>query len=146
MKIVKVNDRLSVATQPQLEEFEDIARLGFKSVINNRPDGEEPMQPDSASEEQAAKAHGLSYRQIPIRSGAPLSLGDIEATQQAMSELDGPVLAHCRSATRSLNLWAAGEVLGGRMKGSDLIPLSQRTGIDLGGAYNWIAHFHPDKV
>ena len=40
MRIFKVNDRLSVATQPQLEEFADIAKLGFRSVINNRPDGE----------------------------------------------------------------------------------------------------------
>jgi uncharacterized protein (TIGR01244 family) len=146
MKIIKVNDRLSVATQPQLEEFADIVRLGFKSIINNRPDGEEMMQPDSASEEAESRKLDIAYRQIPIRSGAPFGPDDVAAMQKATNEMEGPVLAHCRSGTRSLNLWAAGEVIAGRMKADELIPLGQRLGIDLAGAYNWIAHFHPDKV
>lgn len=145
MRIFKVNDRLSVATQPQLEEFADIARLGFRSVINNRPDGEEAIQPDSASEQEAARAQGLDYRQIPIRSGA-LGEHDVRAFQRAMAEMPGPVLAHCRSATRSLNLFAIGEVLDGRMKSKDLLRLGESAGIDLTSAYNWIAHFHPDKA
>ncbi|NWG24012.1 MAG: TIGR01244 family phosphatase [Pseudorhodoplanes sp.] len=146
MKIMKVNDRLSVATQPQLEEFAEIARLGFKSVINNRPDGEEVAQPDSPSEESEARKLGLAYRQIPIRSGVPFGPDDVDAMQKAMDEMEGPVLAHCRSGTRSLNLWAAGEVIAGRMRADELIPLGQKVGVDLTGAYNWIAHFHPDKV
>lgn len=145
MKIIKVNDRLSVATQPQLEQFADIAKLGFKSVINNRPDGEEAMQPDSASEDAAARAQGLDYRQIPIRSGA-IGMAEIEDQRKAIGEMEGPVLAHCRSGTRSLNVWAIGEILDGRMRTIDLMRLSERLGIDLSGAANWIARNAPDKA
>jgi uncharacterized protein (TIGR01244 family) len=146
VKIVKVNDRLSVATgQPRLDQFADIAKLGFKSVINNRPDGEEAMQPDSASEDEAARALGMAYRQIPIHSGA-IGMAEIEAQQKAVRELEGPVLAHCRSGTRSLNVWAIGEILNGRMRTGDLMPLAQQLGIDLGGAAMWVARNAPDKA
>ena len=78
------------------------AAAGIRLIVNNRPDGEEPGQPSSAEIEAAARAAGLDYRHIPVDGGFP------PETVAAMAEaLDrGPVLAFCRSGTRSTFLWA----------------------------------------
>ena len=83
----------------------DIPALGAKGVrliVNNRPDGEEPGQPQSAEIEAAARAAGLDYRHIPVAGGFPADR--IEAMAEALER--GPVLAFCRSGTRSTFLWA----------------------------------------
>jgi len=56
LKAIKVNERLSIGPQPNLSQFRELRAFGFASVINNRPDGEEPLQPtvDEASLEAEA--------------------------------------------------------------------------------------------
>ena len=79
-----------------------VAALGIRLIVNNRPDGEEPGQPASAEIEKAARAAGLDYRHIPIAGGFPAER--VEAMAGALEQ--GPVLAFCRSGTRSTWLWA----------------------------------------
>jgi uncharacterized protein (TIGR01244 family) len=71
-------------------------------IVNNRPDGEEPGQPDSAEIEAAARAAGLDYRHIPIAGGFPAAA--VEAVAEALDR--GPVLLFCRTGTRSTYAWA----------------------------------------
>ncbi|HEY9217139.1 MAG TPA: TIGR01244 family sulfur transferase, partial [Phenylobacterium sp.] len=66
----RVTDQLSVAPQITLDDVAEAARQGFRTIINNRPDGEEPGQPTSAQFEAAAAAAGVAYAHIPVR-GAP---------------------------------------------------------------------------
>lgn len=83
---------------------EDIAGFaGIATVVNNRPDGEEPGQPTSAEIEAAASAAGLAYAYIPIGGG--FSADQVEAMVAAL-ETSGGTLAFCRSGTRSTLLWA----------------------------------------
>lgn len=94
-----------VAPQLTPEAMADIAQLGFKSVINNRPDYEEgPHQPTNASVEAAAKAAGLAYRYLPVASGYQ-SPEEIAQMAQLLQELPQPVLAFCRSGARSTRLY-----------------------------------------
>jgi uncharacterized protein (TIGR01244 family) len=81
---------------------EELAGLGVRLIINNRPDGEEAGQPCSSEIEAAAKAAGLGYRHIPIAGG--FSQAQVEAMAEALE--NGPALAFCRSGTRSTYLWA----------------------------------------
>lgn len=90
----------SVAPQLELEDFAEAAALGFKHIINNRPDGEAPDQPGSAEAEAAAKAAGLSYVHAPF-VGQPTP----EAVRAA-AQAKGRTLAYCRSGTRSVTAWA----------------------------------------
>lgn len=94
------------ATAPQLEpqDMAEAAARGFALVINNRPDGEAPGQPTSAEMAAATKAAGLDYLYVPVR-GAP-GPSEVEAVRDAVASADGPVLAFCRSGTRSTLLWA----------------------------------------
>ncbi len=138
MHSVKLSPQLTVAAQPDIEDFARLAAEGYVALINNRPDFEDPTQPGSAAEAEAAASAGLAYAHIPV-VGASFTEADIRAFQNLLSDAKGPVFAHCRSGTRTLNLWAAGEVLDGRMMVEDLAPLSRQTGLDLRGAAVWLA-------
>ena len=101
----KLDDAVSVAGQITPEDVAEAARLGFAAIVNNRPDDEQPGQPSGAEIEAAAKANGLSYRAIPI-THAGFSTNQVEAMQAALGEAKGPLLAFCRSGTRSTLVWA----------------------------------------
>lgn len=103
--IRRIDDRISVAPQIAPEDVPGIAAAGFKAIVNNRPDGEEAGQPEGDAIARAAEAAGLSYVAIPI-THAGFSANQVEAMAQALADADGPVLAYCRSGTRSCNLWA----------------------------------------
>jgi uncharacterized protein (TIGR01244 family) len=103
--IRRINDRISVAPQIQPGDVSDIAALGFAAIVNNRPDDEEAGQPAGAEIAAAAEAAGLSYTAIPVTQ-AGFSGNQVEAMSAALAAVDGPVLAYCRSGTRSCNLWA----------------------------------------
>jgi len=105
MQIRKLTAQISVSPQILPGELADLAAAGFRSVINNRPDGEAEDQPTSAEMAQAAAAHGLVYRHIPVVPGQ-YQPGVIDAMAQALGELPAPVLAFCRTGTRSTSLWA----------------------------------------
>lgn len=137
MQPVKITDKLSVASQPAIEEFDGLAKAGFKSIINNRPDGEDQLQPGSAAEQRAAAAAELGYTHIPV-TGATITDADVQRFQAAVEAADGPVLAHCKGGTRSLSLFVLGEVLAGRMKADEVRAFGARHGFDLAGAEAWL--------
>jgi uncharacterized protein (TIGR01244 family) len=96
-----------VCVAPQLgpEAMAELARVGFKSVVNNRPDFEEgPAQPTSAQIEAAAQAAGLQYRHLPV---SPSYQTPEQAAEMArlLRELPRPLLMFCRSGARSANLY-----------------------------------------
>ncbi len=95
----------SVSPQIAADEVAEIAARGFRSIMCNRPDGEEPGQPGVAEIAAAARAAGLEFAHVPIVSGAPISPADLAAFRAAIEALPGPVFAYCRSGTRSGNLW-----------------------------------------
>lgn len=103
--ITQHNNCFSTSPQLSITEVAEIAALGYKTIINNRPDGEGgPEQPTSAQIEQAAQAHGLHYIYLPVISG---SMTDDNVQQMAglLADVPQPVLAFCRSGTRSTNLY-----------------------------------------
>jgi uncharacterized protein (TIGR01244 family) len=126
-----VTDDLSVAPQIGVDDVAEAARQGFTTIINNRPDGEDPSQPPGAAIEAAAKAAGLAYVHIPVR-GAP-GPAEVEAVRQAVDAAEGPVLAFCRSGTRSITTWSIGQAMSGAMSRGDLVSLGRQAGYDLSG-------------
>ena len=99
----RLDDKTSVAGQIMPGEVADLAAAGVTTIVNNRPDGEEPGQPTSAEIEAAAAAAGLAYFHIPIAGG--FSPDGVDAMADA-TEAPGRVLAFCKSGTRSTLLWA----------------------------------------
>ena len=83
----------------------DLAKLGFKTVINNRPDREVPFQPRSKTLAARAKKTGITYLYLPVISGG-ITQKDVDDFAALLAKAQGPVLAFCRTGTRSANLWA----------------------------------------
>lgn len=98
-----------VCVAPQLDpaSMAWAAQAGFKSVINNRPDFEGgPGQPTSAAIEAAAKAAGLHYVHLPVQP-ALQTPQEVARFAELLAELPKPILAFCRSGTRSGKLFRA---------------------------------------
>ncbi|MCU0814555.1 MAG: TIGR01244 family sulfur transferase [Burkholderiaceae bacterium] len=111
LSIRPVADDVCVAPQLWPEAMAEAARLGFRSVVNNRPDFEHgPDQPTNAAIEAAARAAGLEYRFLPV-SGAYQTPEQIAAFAHLLDELPRPVLLFCRSGARSARLYAAATTL-----------------------------------
>ena len=101
----QVADDVCVAPQLTVEAMAAAAAAGFKSVVNNRPDFEHgPDQPSSAQMQAAAEAAGLQYRHLPVDGGYQ-SPEEIAAFAALLNELPRPLLAFCRSGSRSARLY-----------------------------------------
>ena len=109
----KLTDRVSASPQIAPDDVRAAAAKGFTAIVNNRPDGEEPGQPVGAEIEAAAREAGLAYHAIPI-SGGQFGEEQVRAMQEALSSSKGPVLAFCRSGTRSTLLWSMAQANAGR--------------------------------
>ncbi|AWI87780.1 TIGR01244 family phosphatase [Methylobacterium sp. DM1] len=137
MKRTTIDSKLTVAHQPRLAEIEALGAEGVRLLINNRPDGEELGQPGAAAERVAAEAAGLGYLDLPV-TGPTLTRADVERFHAAVEAAPGPVVAHCRSGTRSLTLWVIGEVLAGHLRRDEVAAYGARHGYDLSGAERWL--------
>ena len=119
-----------LSASPQLSEADVVQaeRDGFRAIVNNRPDGEEPGQASAADMQALAARHGMEFAHIP----AILSkIGDAEVAQMAnaLMRVRGPVLAYCRTGTRSATLWALSRV--GARSADEIIATAADAGNDL---------------
>jgi len=124
----RINSKISVAGQISPDDLKGLKAQGFVALINNRPDGESPDQPSSAEMEAAAREAGLAYHAIPLgREGVSPDM--VEKTREALDAADGPVIAFCRSGTRSTTLWALSQA--GRKSSDEIISEAAGAGYDM---------------
>ena len=128
MDIRKINETISVAPQIKAEDLAEIAAQGFRTVINNRPDGEAPDQTSAVEIENAARDAGLTYHFIPAVSGQ-LTHDNVADFGRTLADVEGPVLAFCRSGTRSATLWALSQA--GKRPADEIISQAADAGYDL---------------
>lgn len=112
----QLTEQVFASPQIGLADVAQAATLGVKLIINNRPDGESDDQVSGAEIEAAARAAGMDYAAIPV-THAGFSEWQMKAMAKALGEATGPVLAYCRSGTRSTLLWALAEASRGRNPG-----------------------------
>jgi len=101
--------------------------MGFRSIINNRPDGEEPNQQLQQALAEAAADLGLGYAYIPV-SGA-ITIGQTQDMQAALENLPAPVLGFCRSGARSTRIWAHAQQ--GKMDTNTVLAAAKNAGCDV---------------
>jgi uncharacterized protein (TIGR01244 family) len=128
--IRQVSERFAVAPQLSVEDVAEAARLGYRHLVNNRPDGESPGQPLSVEIEAAAAAAGMTYRHAPFQG--PPSPDAVEILAQIIEENPEPVLAFCRSGTRSITTWAVVEAAIGSRDPDQILAAAAAAGYDLG--------------
>jgi sulfide:quinone oxidoreductase len=132
----KLTAEVSVAPQISPPELAHFAELGFKSIICNRPDGEGADQPLFAEIEQAAAAAGLEARYLPVLSGK-VTDADAAVFAVALAELPKPILAYCRSGTRSATLWALAQA--GLRRPDEIVEAAALAGYDVSGVMRRVA-------
>jgi len=107
MPIRHVTADFAVHEQLQIADIETIAKAGFKTVICNRPDDEAGAVP-SASIAAACEAQGLDFVYMPVVSSA-MTAADAATLGATLAKIGAtgktPVLAYCRSGTRSQRLF-----------------------------------------
>jgi uncharacterized protein (TIGR01244 family) len=122
---------LSAAGRLDGPDIEALAAAGVCTIVNNRPDGEDPGQLPAAEARRIAESHGITYHHIPV-TAATLSRADVDAFAAVLRDAPAPVVAHCRSGTRSALLWALARM----REGADplsLIATAAQHGIDIAG-------------
>jgi len=137
MEIKTINAEISVAPQITPDEVQKLAVQGFRALICNRPDGEAADQPNFSEIEAAAKKAGLEIRNLPVVSGK-VSDQDAADFGAAMQELPRPILAYCRTGTRSATLWSLSQA--NRMSVADILAATKAAGYDMGGVVRRIAN------
>ena len=118
----------SVSAQVDPDDLQSFADAGFRSIISNRPDDEDPGQPDWSEIEAAAKAAGLEARHIPVIPGA-IGSDDVANFATALDEMPRPILAFCRSGTRAASLWGLAQA--GHRSPDEIIDAAANAGCDL---------------
>lgn len=106
MEFTRLSEKLATSPQVRPEDLREIAASGFVGIINNRPDAEAPDQPGSLELEAEARRVGLAYWHVPVVPGT-ITDKDVRAFAAALDEVDGPLLAFCRTGNRSAALWKA---------------------------------------
>lgn len=132
-----INSQISVAPQVKPEDMADFAQQGFRSVICNRPDGEGADQPSFEEIEAAASKLGMEARYLPIVAG---KVGDTDAEEfgRLMESLPKPILAYCRTGTRSATLWSLSQAE--KLPLSDILSKTKAAGYDMAGVVRRIAN------
>jgi len=110
-------------------DIEALAQQGVRTIINNRPDGEDAGQVPAAEARRLAEAHGIAYHHIPV-TAASLSREDVDAFAAVLASAAQPIVVHCRSGTRSTLLWALARMRDGADP-SALVAEAARHGIDI---------------
>jgi sulfide:quinone oxidoreductase len=106
LRTIQLEDGLAVAPQLVAPDFAGLAQMGFRTVVNNRPDGEVAGQLPSAEAEQAARAAGLGYHYLPVANARVTDADVVHAFTVLIQTVPRPLLAYCRSGTRCTLLWA----------------------------------------
>ena len=119
---------LSVASQLTEADVVQAAHDGFRAIINNRPDGEDPSQLPAQNIARSAAQYGMDYAFVPAVSGK-IGPEDIAGMAKAIAELKAPVLAFCRTGTRSTMLWALTQA--GTLTATEIIGIAAAAGYDL---------------
>lgn len=104
MDLRRLNDSFSAAPQITVADVAAAKAAGFGFIVNNRPEGESPDQTPGAEIEAACLEAGLGYCAIPVDHSG-FSVAQVAALSALMVS-PRPILAYCRSGTRSTMLWA----------------------------------------
>ncbi len=112
MDIRQINDEYAVAGQITAEDLDQIKAMGFKSIVCNRPDEEEPGQPNFAEIAAKAQELGLEIKHVPVgRMGVDADA--VSGMVDALDELPRPMLGYCRSGARSTAIYEKSQHLRG---------------------------------
>ena len=112
MNIAHIDGNYYVSPQLSPDQMEEIANLGFVSIICNRPDFEVPDSIGSSVIGELANNLGIEFYVLELTPEA-MTAENAEKQRSLFQKAKGPVLAYCTSGTRCSLIWAIGEAAQG---------------------------------
>ncbi len=137
MDLKKITEKTTVSAQITPADLEAIKAAGIRAIICNRPDGEGADQPSFDEIAAAAEKVGIEARYVPVQSGMVRD-EDVDAFAAALKDLPRPVLAYCRTGTRSATLWSFNEAK--KRPISEVLAATKAAGYDMNGVARRIAN------
>lgn len=137
MDIRKLTDGLSVSPQIVADDMAAIKAAGFRAIICNRPDAEAGDQPGHEEIRDAAAAQGLEFSFLPVTPGI-VTEETAAGFAAALTDMPGPVLAYCRTGTRSATLWSLSQA--GKRPLPEILAAAKAAGYDMNGVARRIAN------
>lgn len=128
MDIKQISKTLSVSPQISVDGLKTLKQQGFASIICNRPDGEDPLQPNFELIAAAAETLGLVISHIPV-VGGQITDEDVALFEAALDHLPQPILAYCRTGTRSTILWSLSQAE--HQSADDILAAAKSAGYDM---------------
>ncbi|WP_126172207.1 TIGR01244 family sulfur transferase [Altericroceibacterium xinjiangense] len=125
----KLSELVFASPQITVDDVDEAKRLGIRLIVNNRPEGEAPDQTPGHVIKTAAEKIGLDYLAIPI-SHTGFTESQVSSMAVALRETRGPVLAYCRSGTRSTFLWSLAQAKMGADP-TELTSAARQAGYDI---------------
>lgn len=137
MDLRKISDNFFVAPQITKADLPLLKEQGIQSIICNRPDGEGADQPTFQELAQTAQDLGMEMRYIPVTAGM---VQDTDAADfgSALDALPKPLLAYCRTGTRSATLWSLSQAK--VLPLADILSTTKQAGYDMKGVVRRIAN------
>ncbi|MCP1659160.1 TIGR01244 family sulfur transferase [Neisseria perflava] len=130
MAILKLTDNLYVSPQLTEADARQAATLGVQTVICNRPDDEEAGQPSAGQVARWLENTGIRhFHHQPVVAPA-INAADVAAFHDLLQQTEAPVLAYCRTGTRSSLLWGYYQVQHG-MSVEAVETAARQAGVDL---------------
>ncbi len=136
MDLRKITEDISVSPQIDPGDIPAIVAAGFRTIMCNRPDGEEPGQCRYDEVAKAAIAAGLRVHWLPITTSA-ITQEDITGFRAALDQLQKPVLAYCRTGTRCTMMWTIARF--DDMPVQDILDRTSKAGYDMSGLLQQLA-------
>ena len=125
----RLSPDFAVAAQLTREDIAEAAAEGFRTIISNRPENEEPGQPSEADLIAAAQSAGITFRTLPYRGPPPPAI--VAETVLVIEQSPQPILAFCRTGARSAAAWGMAQALSGRATPEEIISAAGKAGYDL---------------
>lgn len=97
---IKINDEITIGSQPESDEISRLAADDFQSVINFRTKDEQdqPLSPDA--ERELVESAVMTYLHFPV-SMASMKHGTVDTFREQLKSLPKPLFAHCKSGKRA---------------------------------------------
>ena len=130
MAILKLSENLYISPQLSEADAAQAAKLGIKSGICNRPDGEEAGQPAFAQVQQWLTDNGIGETTHQPVTAPNINATDVNNFHILLENSATPILAYCRTGTRSALLWAYYQVQHGSST-AEVKAAALQAGVDL---------------
>lgn len=119
----------TVSPQITGDDVAAIAAAGYKSVICNRPDSENPPNLHLEHIEKQVTAAGLVFAAHPFSSGA-FTMDVIQRQADLIADLPTPIFSYCASGTRCCLVWSFVQAKDGKPV-SEIMQAAQNAGYNV---------------